>query len=108
MGGNVQLYLGMAQRYPHEARMLVEQLCAHLRRQQWHEAAAACHTLRGVSATLGADALAAHVGVIEERSRSGTLAGAEAAVCDTVEAMLEASLAQLAQACAVLRGEPIG
>ena len=75
MGGDEQLLVkqlkNFIRRYAHMPQTLAELSVAG----QWHEANRAAHSLKGVAATLGMDALSAHAAALEQSYAANTADG---------------------------------
>jgi two-component system sensor histidine kinase/response regulator len=89
-GGRQALYLGLLERFGRDYADAPATLDALLRRGQWPEAERLAHTLRGLSGTLGADAIALICQALEAACRRADPAAAAAAL-----APLGAALAPL-------------
>jgi two-component system sensor histidine kinase/response regulator len=79
-GSKMSLYLGLLERFATDFDDAPATLASLLEQQQWDEAERLAHTIRGVSATLGATHLPELAGQLEQDCRAGADAGAHASL----------------------------
>jgi CheY-like chemotaxis protein/HPt (histidine-containing phosphotransfer) domain-containing protein len=93
-GGKISLYLRLLSHFAADYRAAGHQLAAWLDSAEWDQAERLAHTLKGVAATIGADALAPLAGALETACHQQQL--------DTARQALAALQPVLAQQCAAL------
>ena len=99
LGGDANLYRLVYESFRVDAQAMVDGLAGQLAAGQRAEAQRALHTLKGLAATLGADALAAEA-ELAEAALEGPAAQGDGSVVDAVRAALPAALAALDEALA--------
>jgi PAS domain S-box-containing protein len=107
LGGRRALYDRLVSAFAQDAPVEMDALRRHLQKPSAPDAVRVLHTLRGLAGAVGAGPLAALAGRQEDALRgSGDVAAAEAAL-DELQALLDASLQQLAPAAPAMPAEAI-
>lgn len=74
--GNEALYIKFLKRFVEEDKSF-QNMREHLRKEEYEEAFKAAHTLKGLLANLGLDAIMHSVAAITEKLRAGSLEGVQ-------------------------------
>ena len=102
MGGNVALFVSVAEKYPHDAGQILARLDAQLAAGEAAEAARSCHALRGVACTVGADELGAALLALEHDLHAAAGGADMADARARVARLFAASVVTLSQASATI------
>lgn len=100
MGGNRDFYTKIAGRFCVDGRLQLQAMQQHVQDRQWGDAIRSAHTLKGLTGTVGADALAALMRRIEQLLK-GIVADASGQDLDCVRRMESDLVAHLLEAVAL-------
>jgi two-component system sensor histidine kinase/response regulator len=94
MGGKLDVYYQLLEQFRRSETNVMADILDALSREEFDVAVRLAHTLRGILATIGADALAELAGKLETKVKSGNIEGVESMV-EQIDRELAALLANI-------------
>jgi HPt (histidine-containing phosphotransfer) domain-containing protein len=95
MGGSADLYLKVVKSFVRDTANMAEQLAGHLDRNEKLESARLMHTLKGLSATMGATPLASVAAQVEAAIKSDNIPGGAQQLVQQVRSAMDTTLRTL-------------